>query len=197
MRPRTFDNKRGVRSAAAVSTRIKARNSRPDRYLISGFGPHGVPYCMPKQPAPELDTLSTPELIKIVLELRREIERLKNENQTLRSELEQQKRKNARQAAPFSKNTIKTNPKPSGRKKGEGEFTFKTAPAPSDITEISTAGMKCANYSNKMLSRCKKFSLPVYFLPLRATAPLHLTRSSAARNARALVIARPVHRSSP
>jgi transposase len=82
---------------------------------------------MPKEPS--LDSLSQKALIQLVLDQRKEIENLK-------TELEKLKRKNARQTAPFSRNTPNPNPKPPGRKAGEGTFTYKTPPAPSEVTTI-------------------------------------------------------------
>lgn len=55
--------------------------------------------------------------------------RLAAENEQLRAELEQLKRKNARSAAPFSKNKRQKDPKRPGRKAGQGPFTNRPAPA--------------------------------------------------------------------
>jgi transposase len=64
------------------------------------------------------------------------IDRLEAENKSLKTELEKLKRKNARQTAPFSRNEIASKPKSPGRKKGEGNFTYKTPPAPTEVTAI-------------------------------------------------------------
>jgi transposase len=69
-----------------------------------------------------LQQMSTDQLIKLV-------EQLFADNARLRAEIEQLKRTNARSAAPFSKNKRKENPKPSGRKAGQGTFTNRPAPA--------------------------------------------------------------------
>jgi transposase len=66
-----------------------------------------------------LDTLSGEQLIQIILDQHRMIEQL-------RAEIEQLKRRSG--AAPFSKGTRKTNPKPPGRKPGQGFFRFRGAP---------------------------------------------------------------------
>ncbi len=66
-----------------------------------------------------LDSLSREELIQIILDQHRMIEQL-------RAEIEQLKRKSG--AAPFSKGTRKANPKPPGRKPGQGYFRFRGAP---------------------------------------------------------------------
>jgi hypothetical protein len=66
---------------------------------------------------PAITNFTKAELIKLVLEQRAEIDRLK-------IELENLKRKQARQAAPFSRNQPKKNPKRSGRKPGVGIFKY-------------------------------------------------------------------------
>src|SRR4030088_1912654 len=54
----------------------------------------------------------------------------------LRAEIEQLKRRSG--AAPFSKDTRKTNPKPPGRKPGQGFFRFRNAPEqPADVEAVS------------------------------------------------------------
>jgi transposase len=77
----------------------------------------------------ELDKLSHTELIKLVLEQTKIIEQL-------RQELERLKRQTHRSAAPFSRNTKKTNPARSGRKAGQGVFTHKPAPKAEEISHI-------------------------------------------------------------
>ena len=53
----------------------------------------------------------------------------------MRAEIEQLKRGGKRQAAPFSKGTRVTEPKPPGRKPGAGPFRYREAPPPEAITE--------------------------------------------------------------
>jgi transposase len=67
-----------------------------------------------------LESLSREELIQIILDLQRMIEQQ-------RAEIEQLKRRGG--AAPFSKGTHKPDPKPPGRKPGQGFFRFRDAPA--------------------------------------------------------------------
>jgi hypothetical protein len=76
---------------------------------------------------PAITNFTKAELIKLVLEQRAEIDRLK-------VELENLKRKQARQATPFSRNQPKKNPKRSGRKPGVGIFKYRTNPTPESIT---------------------------------------------------------------
>jgi transposase len=56
------------------------------------------------------------------------VQQLIAENARLRAEIEELKRKNARTAAPFSKNKRKKNPKRPGRKAGQGTFSNRPAP---------------------------------------------------------------------
>lgn len=57
------------------------------------------------------------------------------DNARLRAEIEELKRKNARSAAPFSKNKRKKNPKRPGRKAGQGVFSNRTTPSEEQYTE--------------------------------------------------------------
>jgi hypothetical protein len=70
---------------------------------------------------PDLDSLGRDDLIRLILELQRQIEDLRKQNEELR-------RKDKRSAAPFSKGKRKTNPKRPGRKPGEGEFSRRQEP---------------------------------------------------------------------
>ena len=69
----------------------------------------------------DLDSLSHDDLIRLVLELRRQIE-------DLRKQIEELRRKDKRSAAPFSKGERKRNPKRPGRKPGQGEFSRRPEP---------------------------------------------------------------------
>ena len=71
--------------------------------------------------APRED-LNREELIALIGELARQ-------NAELREESERLKRGGHRSAAPFSKGTPQSNPKPPGRKPGQGHFRFRDAPA--------------------------------------------------------------------
>jgi transposase len=85
---------------------------------------------MSKKPSKaDLEKLDTASLVKLLLQAFDKI-------QALETELEKLKRKNARQTAPFSRNQINAKPKSPGRKKGEGNFTYKTPPAPTEVTAI-------------------------------------------------------------
>jgi hypothetical protein len=69
----------------------------------------------------DLDSLSRDDLIRLILELKRQIEDLRKKNEELR-------RKDKRTAAPFSKGERKKNPKRPGRKPGQGQFTRRPEP---------------------------------------------------------------------
>src|SRR5262245_59566849 len=75
-----------------------------------------------------LAQLSAEQLLELVRQLIAENEQLQAENAQLRAEIEELKRKNARPAAPFSKNKRKKNPKRPGRKPGQGPFNNRPAP---------------------------------------------------------------------
>ena len=69
----------------------------------------------------DLDSLSRADLIRLILELQRQIEYLRKQNEELR-------RKDKRSAAPFSKGERRKNPKRPGRKPGQGEFSRRPKP---------------------------------------------------------------------
>lgn len=79
-----------------------------------------------------LESLSRDELIQIILDQGRVIEQL-------RSEIEQLKRRGS--AAPFSKGTRKPDPKPPGRKPGQGFFRFRGEP---EAAAVETIGVPVA-----------------------------------------------------
>jgi transposase len=82
-----------------------------------------------------LPMLSRADLLVLVAELQRQIATLTATNEALRAEIDQLKRGGKRQAAPFSKGTRVTEPKPPGRKPGSGTFCYREAPPPVAITE--------------------------------------------------------------
>jgi transposase len=84
-----------------------------------------------------VDSLSREQLIQVILDQHRMIEQL-------RAEIEQLKRRGG--AAPFSKGRSKPNPKPPGRKPGQGFFRFRNAPEETPGTEaieVSVAALCC------------------------------------------------------
>lgn len=83
--------------------------------------------------------LSHEELLALVVELQRQIAELRANNEALRAEIEQLKGGGQRQAAPFSRGTRVTAPKPPGRKPGSGPFRYREAPPPEALTAPSVA----------------------------------------------------------
>src|SRR5262245_53012739 len=81
-----------------------------------------------------LAQLSAEQLLELVRQLIAENEQFRADNAQLRAEIEELKRKNARPAAPFSKNKRKKNPKPPGRRPGQGEFRNRQAPLAEDYS---------------------------------------------------------------
>src|SRR5882672_7851486 len=92
---------------------------------------------------PDLESLSRDDLIRLILELQRQIEDLRKQNEELR-------RKDKRSAAPFSKGERKKNPKRPGRKPGQGEISRRSGPpadarsaTPVDFSVESTRCQVC------------------------------------------------------
>ena len=82
-----------------------------------------------------LPALSREDLLALVAELQRQIAELTANNEAMRTEIDQLTRSGKRQAAPFSKGTWVTAPKPPGRKPGSGSFRYRGAPPPEASTE--------------------------------------------------------------
>lgn len=82
-----------------------------------------------------LSALSRDALLALVAELQRQVAALTAMNEALRAELDQLKRRDKRQAAPFSKGSRVFPPQRPGRKPGAGTFHYREAPRPEQITE--------------------------------------------------------------
>ena len=70
--------------------------------------------------------------------LQKEVADLRHQNEELQqrlSDLEAAQRRDKRQAAPFGRDQNKADPKPPGRRKGEGRFSFRPAPEKIDHTQ--------------------------------------------------------------
>jgi transposase len=83
----------------------------------------------------DVPALSREEVLALVVELQRQLAEWRASNENLRAELEQLKQGGKRQAAPFSRGTRVTDPKPPGRKPGSGTFRDREAPPPEALTE--------------------------------------------------------------
>jgi transposase len=75
-----------------------------------------------------IESLNPAELARLVEALQQQVAVLERQNTDLRAEVERLKRRQYRQAAPFSKETRVPTPKRPGRKPGEGRFTYRPAP---------------------------------------------------------------------
>lgn len=82
----------------------------------------------------ELEQRSRDELIDLVLQLTSLVEKQQEQIDRLEREIEALKRGQP-PVAPFSRGQKKPDPKPPGRKTGQGPFTFRRAPSPSEVTE--------------------------------------------------------------
>lgn len=92
----------------------------------------------------QLEDFSREELIQVIIELRRV-------NQRLQAEIEELKRRGG--AAPFSKGKRKPDPKPPGRKPGQGFFRFRSAPESAEIGEaipVSVAERCCPDCGGEL-----------------------------------------------
>lgn len=79
--------------------------------------------------------------------LRAEVAALRDEVARLRAELADLRRRQHRQAAPFSKDKKTAEPKRPGRKPGQGKFAHREAPKPEDVTrtvEAPVASARCS-----------------------------------------------------
>lgn len=83
----------------------------------------------------DISSLSREELLALVAELQRQLAEAMATIEALRAEVEGLNRSAKRQAAPFSKGTHVSNPKPPGRKPGKGTFSYRKPPLPEEITE--------------------------------------------------------------
>jgi transposase len=97
----------------------------------------------------QLEDFSREELIQVIIELRRV-------NQRLQAEIEELKRRGG--AAPFSKGKRKPDPKPPGRKPGQGFFRFRSAPESAEVREAIpvTVAERCCPDCGGELGRARR-----------------------------------------
>jgi transposase len=87
-------------------------------------------------PRETLEKMSKSELIALVLAQGEQLKVQADQIRTLEKRVEELERKNARSAAPFSKNKRKMDWEKPGRKIGQGNFENRGAPAASEMTHI-------------------------------------------------------------
>jgi transposase len=104
-----------------------------------------------------LDSVSREQLIQIILDQHRMIEQL-------RAEIEQLKRRGG--AAPFSKGTRKPDPKPPGRKPGQGFFRFRGAPEAAGAEAASVpVTLRCCPDCGGALGKAKRETVSITDIP--------------------------------
>lgn len=88
-------------------------------------------------------TLSEKDLVEIIRKQAEQFERVEAENRALRAEItrlkkhiEELTRKNQKYVTPHSRETRKADPKPPGRRPGEGLFTYKQPPSPEQVQAV-------------------------------------------------------------
>lgn len=87
--------------------------------------------------AEALQELSMGDLVEIIWQQQAVIERLQHEVAILQQQLSELQRAGKRQATPFArqqKDLLQADPKPRGRKAGQGYFAHRTPPRPEEIT---------------------------------------------------------------
>ena len=89
---------------------------------------------MPKQ---TLEKMSKAELIALVIAQGEQIKAQAEQIKALEKRIEELERKQARTAAPFSKNKRKMDAQRPGRKAGRGKFEHRAAPDESEFTEVA------------------------------------------------------------
>lgn len=104
-----------------------------------------------------MNSVSREQLIQIILDQHRMIEQL-------RAEVEQLKRRGG--AAPFSKGTRKPDPRPPGRKPGQGFFRFRGAPeaAAAEAANVPV-GLRCCPDCGGALGKAKREMVSITDIP--------------------------------
>jgi transposase len=87
----------------------------------------------------DLPAWNREELLALVVERQRQLAEWRASHEALRAAIAQLTRGGKRQAAPCSRGTRVTAPKPPGRKPGSGTFRSRDAPPPAALTEPPVA----------------------------------------------------------
>lgn len=94
----------------------------------------------------DLESLNHSDLIAVVCELQRQNEELQRQVEELSRQVDELRRRGGRSAAPFSKGQRKKNPKPPGRKPGEGIFSRREGPE-AETDSVVTVGVPVEGHS--------------------------------------------------
>ncbi len=125
----------------------------------------------------DIAALSWEELLALVAEQQQQITQLQGQLATatatiesLQVAVERLTREKKRQAAPFSKGTQESQPKPPGRQPGSGTFSFRQAPRPEDITqppvEVPVTRETCPSCGGKLTEQRVDFAYITELPPL-------------------------------
>ena len=115
----------------------------------------------------DLASLSREELIEIIATQQRMIEDQQQQIAELREEIEQLRRGGKRQAAPFSERKRVENPKPPGRKPGQGPFARRAAPLEEATETIVVPALECCPHCGGDLEQEREEVATTTDLPIR------------------------------
>ena len=115
----------------------------------------------------DLASLRREELIELIMTQQRMIEDQQRQIAELREEIEQLRRGGKRQAAPFSKGKRVENPKPPGRKPGQGPFTRRIVPLAEATETIIASAPECCPHGGGDLEQEREE------VATRADLPIH------------------------
>ncbi len=76
------------------------------------------------------------ELPELVRALTREVQALRSKNARLKQRIEELERCGKKYVAPYSREESKADPQQSGRKAGQGQFTYKQPPSREQVTRV-------------------------------------------------------------
>ena len=113
---------------------------------------------------------SKPEnILDVIRRLTEHVEQLQAENTRLKKRIEELERKKNKYVAPHSREQPNVDPKPAGRRAGEGNFNFKSAPAVETITRrVEVAAPNRCPYCDSVEPLIFKTSVKAYITDLPA-----------------------------
>ncbi|MBC7344183.1 MAG: IS66 family transposase zinc-finger binding domain-containing protein, partial [Clostridia bacterium] len=121
-------------------------------------------------------------------ELEREVRRLRRENQELRAQLKEAQARIAaleaelcrgrRQAAPFSRDEKKANPKRPGRRPGQGNFSWRKPPPEEEIQETVEVPLpRCPDCGGPLIDRATHEQIQIDLPEIKPRVIRFLTES--------------------